>query len=157
MAQQGKNYARTQVFSAVLIALGIGTLLNGLLGILLSSWINLLFAGIGLIHLILFWKATVYVKDSSVEIRLGIGFILKSLSLEEIESCTVVRNRPRSLNVVGYGWGTRSFAVWPFYTQAIELSMTDGKRYRIGTDDPQKLDEFIQSRLKEEKRITPTG
>jgi len=67
--------------------------------------------------------------------------------LAEIQSCRPVRNR------WWYGWGIRWIGrrKWLFNVaglDAVELAMKDGTIYRIGTDEPQKLSELIQDKLK---------
>lgn len=97
------------------------------------------------VFFILFPSLTVTVDDNSIQIRFGLGLIRKKFKLEDIKSCTVVRNR------WWYGWGIRwmpkgwLFNIWGF--DAVELLMNNGKVYRIGTDEPQKLNEFIQKKL----------
>jgi hypothetical protein len=51
-----------------------------------------------------------------------------------------------------WGWGIRRIGrgQWLFNVSgldAVELSMKNGKTYRIGTDEPQRLCEVVQSRL----------
>jgi hypothetical protein len=95
--------------------------------------------------MILFASLTVIVSDDSIEARFGPGVIQKRFSLPEVQSCKVVRN-PWLL-----GWGIRWFpGCWVFNIAgfgAIELLMKNGRRYRIGTDEPQRLNELIQAKL----------
>jgi hypothetical protein len=140
-------YKRTQIGWVTLILLGIGILPIGYFGILYSNWVALSVFGILVICIFLFASLTVVVSGDSIEIRFGVGLLRKKFSLEEIESCTVVRNR------WWYGWGIRKIPKgWLFNISgldAVELLMRNGKVYRIGTDDPQKLGEFIQRKLNE--------
>ena len=142
-------YNHTQIGWLTLILLGIGILLTGYFGTLYSNWIALLVLGVLMICVILFASLTVIVNDNSVEIKFGVGLIRRKFSLQKIESCTVVRNR------WWYGWGIRKIPKgWLFNVSgldAVELSMRNGKVYRIGTDEPQKLGKFIQRKLNEEK------
>ena len=140
-------YKRTQIGWVTLILLEIGILPIGYFGILYSNWVALSVFGILVICIFLFASLTVVVNGDSIEIRFGVGLLRKKFSLEEIESCTVVRNR------WWYGWGIRKIPKgWLFNVSgldAVELLMRNGKVYRIGTDDPQKLGEFIQRKLNE--------
>ena len=142
-------YKHTQIGWLTLILLGIGILLTGYFGIVYLNWIALSIFGILVICIILFANLTVIVNDNSIEIRFGVGLFRKKFSLEGIESCTVVRNR------WWYGWGIRKIPKgWLFNVSgldAVELSMRNGKVYRIGTDESQKLSGFIQRKLNEEK------
>src|SRR6266478_3859818 len=103
-------------------------------------------AGVVLLVLFLFGSLTVKVNDESVDIRFGPGLIGKRLRLADVQSCRPVRNSSWC------GWGIRWIGrgQWLFNVSgldAVELSMKNGKRYRIGTDEPQKLCEVIQSKL----------
>ncbi len=103
-------------------------------------------AGVVLLVFFLFGSLTVKVDDESVDIRFGPGLIGKRLRLADVQSCRPVRNR------WWWGWGIRRIGrgQWLFNVSgldAVELSMKNGKRYRIGTDEPQKLCEVIQSKL----------
>ena len=140
-------YKRTQIGWLTLIFIGMAILSTAYFGILYLNWIALSVSGILVICMILFANLTVIVNDHSVEIRFGVGLFRKKFSLEEIESCTVVRNR------WWYGWGIRKIPKgWLFNVSgldAVELLMRNGKVYRIGSDDPQQLGGFIQRKLNE--------
>lgn len=142
-------YKHTQIGWLTLILLGIGILLTGYFGILYSNWIALSVFGVLMICTILFSSLTVIVNNNSIEIKFGSGLIRKKFRFEEIESCTVVKNR------WWYGWGIRKIPKgWLFNISgldAVELLMRNGKVYRIGTDEPQELIEFIQKKLNKGK------
>ncbi|MCK5534936.1 hypothetical protein KAI68_07450 [bacterium] len=98
-----------------------------------------------LCSIILFFKLTVVGNKDFVEIKFGIGLIRKKFYFKEIKSCEVIRNK------WWYGYGIRkSPKGWLFNISgldAVALSMKNGKVYRIGTDEPQKLSEFIQKSI----------
>jgi hypothetical protein len=93
----------------------------------------------------LFGSLTVEVEDQLVRVSFGPGLIRKTIRLAEVVSCNPVRNR------WWYGWGIRRIPRgWLFNVSglhAVELQLKNGKVYRIGTDEPRKLNEFIQARL----------
>jgi len=100
-----------------------------------------------LLALILFCSITVALDENQIEVRFGPGWVKKRWRLAEIQSCRPVRNR------WWYGWGIRWIGrrKWLFNVaglDAVELAMKDGTIYRIGTDEPQKLSELIQDKLK---------
>ena len=140
-------YKHTQIGWLTLILVGIGILLTGYFGILYSNWIALSVFVILVICIILFASLTVIVNGNIIEIRFGVGLIKKQFSLEKIQSCAVVKNR------WWYGWGIRIIPKgWLFNVSgldAVELSMRNGKTYRIGSDESQKLCEVIQRKLNE--------
>ena len=138
-------YHHTQVGRVTLGSLGIGILLTGYFGALHSNWVALSVLGVLVACAILFASLTVRVDDDALEIRFGVGWIRRRFSLQEIESCAVVRNR------WWYGWGIRRIpGGWLLNVSgldAVKLVMRNGEAYRIGTDEPQVLSEFIQGKL----------
>jgi len=99
-----------------------------------------------LLAAILFCRLTVTVDEEFVEIRFGPGVIRKKWRFAEIESCGLVRNRR------WHGWGVHWIGkkTWLFNISgldAVELRMKDGRIYRVGTDEPEKLGGLIQGRL----------
>jgi len=86
---------------------------------------------------VMFSSLTVEVTLEEVKIRFGAGPVRKSFPAAEIRSARQVRNH------WAYGWGIRLTPHgWLFNVtglDAVELEMADGKRYRIGTDQPVEL------------------
>lgn len=136
-------YKHTQMGWTVIISMGI--VISVCLGILLSNWIGFLVAGILFIGIILFASLTVVVNDAFIRIRFGVGVIRKSFKLADIKSCSIVRNK------WWYGWGIHWTPEGLLFNisglDAVQLVMNNGKVYRIGTDEPQKLDAVIKSEL----------
>lgn len=96
---------------------------------------------------------TVSVDENYVRIKFGYGLFKKKLSLEKIDSVKTVKNRWY------YGWGIRMYfwpTTWIFNVSgfdAVELIMKNGKRYRIGTDEPVKLESAISTEVNKLKSI----
>jgi len=95
-----------------------------------------------------FWSLQVIINKNYLKIKFGYGIFKKSFSLKEIKSVQVVKNHWY------YGWGIRLF-LWPkmwIYNVsgygAVEITMKDGKRYRIGTDEPIKLEQALKKSIK---------
>jgi hypothetical protein len=88
---------------------------------------------------------TVEVDRASLRLRFGIGLVRKTFSLDEVAACEPVRNN------WWWGWGIRRFPGGWLYNvsglDAVELRLMNGKRYRIGTDEPQRLSDCIRARL----------
>ncbi len=86
---------------------------------------------------IIFSTLTVKIENGILEIRFGIGILRKRFPLKDIESCKRVRNKWY------YGWGIRLTPHGWLYNvsglDAVEIKMKSGKKYRIGTDEPEKL------------------
>lgn len=96
-----------------------------------------------------FSTLTTVVDATHVRIRFGFGIFRKAFPLGEIASVQVVQNR------WWYGWGVR---VWfsPYMCiynvsgfDAVEITMKNGRLYRIGTDVPQELEREIRVRMGE--------
>ncbi len=97
--------------------------------------------------LVLFYALTVEIKNSIISCRFGIGLIRKSISLSEIQTVRAVQNPWYA------GWGIRwipgQYWLWNVSGfEAVELTMKDGKRFRIGTDEPEALVRAIESNKK---------
>jgi hypothetical protein len=91
---------------------------------------------------ILFGSLTVEVTGQALSLRFGPGPIGRGFPLSEIRDARVVRNRWY------YGWGIRwTPRGWLFNVSgldAVEIEMRDGRRYRIGTDEPEALRAAIE-------------
>ena len=86
---------------------------------------------------------TVSVDERYVAIKFGYGIFRKKFLVEDITSVKIVKNHWY------YGWGIRMYlwpTTWIFNVSgfdAVELIMKNGKIYRIGTDEPIKLESAI--------------
>jgi hypothetical protein len=80
---------------------------------------------------------TVEINARRVLIKFGIGLIRRSLSLDTIRGFAPVKNRWY------YGWGIRFTPHGILYNvsgfQAVEILLDDGRRVRVGTDEPEAL------------------
>jgi hypothetical protein len=90
----------------------------------------------------LFVSLTVDVGDGRMLCSFGPGLIRKTIMLNEIISARPVRNP------VLLGWGIRwmpgQYWVWNVSgLDAVELTLTSGRRFRIGTDEPEELAKAI--------------
>lgn len=97
------------------------------------------------VSLLLFSILTVKVDGEEVSVRFGVGLIRKRFPLSEIESHSAVRNPWY------YGWGLRRTPIGWLYNvsglEAVEITLKDGRKVRIGTDDPTGLDAAIGAAL----------
>jgi hypothetical protein len=101
------------------------------------KWTSAAVLGILVIIATLFSSLTVEVGDSRIRCWFGSGLIRKIFDLTEIREVKAVRNRWY------YGLGIRYTPHgWLFNISgldAVELTLRSGKRFRIGTDEPDKL------------------
>jgi len=109
-------------------------------------------AGLAVIFLImsLFATLTVEIRDGLLRFRFGLGLIRKKLKVAEIESCGIVRNPWY------YGWGIHATGKGWVYNvsgfEAVEIFMSDGRRLRIGTDEPELLHKAILTAQMEDRK-----
>lgn len=96
-----------------------------------------------LIILASFGTLTVAIDGQFLKFRFGWGIFRKKFLLNEIASVRKVKNHWY------YGWGIRLWfwpKMWIFNISgfdAVELTMKNGKIYRIGTDEPNALEEAL--------------
>ena len=102
-----------------------------------AMWVMLMMCGILVIALALFHALTVEIRHGKLRIRFGIGLIRKTVEVKDIETVEAVRNR------WWYGWGIRLTPHgWLFNVSgldAVQVGLRNGRSYRIGTDEPEKL------------------
>jgi hypothetical protein len=88
---------------------------------------------------------TTAVSDRDVQVWFGIGLIRRRIPLHRITSANPVSNRWI------YGWGVRWIPdgwLWNVSgLDAVELALVTGRRFRIGTDEPEQLAAAIQTAL----------
>lgn len=145
MADGRSIYSHTQPGTVVRLAISVpvaGLLVVGMTGV----WQAFVPASLFILVLLVFHSLTVQVDELAIGLSFGIGLIRKSILLDEIAAFQPVRNR------WFYGFGIRyTFRGWMWNVSgldAVELTYTSGKRFRIGTDEPQKLAAAINQALR---------
>ena len=114
------------------------------MAVLLTDWVYLP-AGILVVAYWLFHSLTVEVDETHIHIAFGVGLIRRSIALDQVEACQVVRTPWY------FGWGIRYvFNGWlwnvsGFYS--VELAYQNGGHFRIGTDEPEALEAAINAAL----------
>lgn len=87
--------------------------------------------------LMLFHSLTVRISKTDLDLRFGIGLVGRSILLNEIAAAEIVRNR------WFYGWGIKRTPHGWLYNvsglDAVQITMKNGRQYRIGTDEPDQL------------------
>jgi uncharacterized membrane protein len=100
-----------------------------------------------LFTLVSFVTLTVSIVDNFIKLKFGFGIFRKQFLLSDIASATQVRNPWYC------GWGIRlsvSPYMWIYNVSgfdAVEIKMKNGKVYRIGTDEPEKLESAIKQSI----------
>ena len=137
-------YRHTQIGWAIIIPADIAAVVAVYFGIARSEPSAVIAFFLLLILTYLFYGLTVIGTHETLEIRFGIGIIRKRFNLREIVTAEPYRTRFRD------GWGIRYCSGGWLYNvsgfDAVRLTMTDGKHYVIGTDEPSKLIGFLQKR-----------
>jgi hypothetical protein len=95
-----------------------------------------------------FFTLTVTVDDQFIKIKFGYGLYQKKIAITELVSAIAVKNRWY------YGWGIRYWfwpRMWIFNVSgfdAVEIKTTNGKIFRIGSDDSSKLETILKQKIK---------
>lgn len=121
--------------SAAEYALGGGLALAFYVTIPLAIWAGLFLS-----------RLKVWIDGEFVRVRFGAGTWRKKFPLENIQSAAPVRNtwiEGWGIHYVGNGWLYNIAGM-----EAVELTFKNGKKARIGTDEPEKLAAAIQAALK---------
>lgn len=119
------------IFVCLVLAAAFGSRDPDALWALLAVSLTLVLA------LALFHSLTVRVGASRIELRFGIGLIRKSFDLALVQEARAVRNHWYN------GWGIRAIRGGWLYNvsglDAVEVTFSNGKLCRIGTDEPRRL------------------
>jgi len=102
---------------------------------------------------LLFMSLTVAVDASCVKLSFGVGLVRRTIPLERIESAAPVRNSwwyGLGIRLTPHGW------MWSIHgLDAVELTYASGRRFRIGTADPEGLSSAINASCEEHGRVDP--
>jgi hypothetical protein len=95
-----------------------------------------------LITLALFYKLTITIKEETLCASFGIGIIRKRVSVAEIAACGPIRIR------WWYGWGIHLTPYGWLYNvsglDAVAITLRNGRKFALGSDDPQGLANAIR-------------
>lgn len=140
----GGLYEHTQrgflIIGAVSAAIVLIVAMTFLFGLV---WITAIVICILIFALAICSTLTASVSDDDLRIRFGpLPLIRKSWPVAEIVSATTVKNPWY------YGWGVRWTPTGPLYNvsgySAVEVTLGSGRKFRIGTDEPEALCRAIE-------------
>lgn len=142
------NYKHTQIGHLIIFVLIAVGALYGYLFYTIEFEREILIVMIAILALIASSiSLTVEVNQKYLRLKFGYGIFRKKFALKDIASAKAVRNHWY------YGWGIRVW-FWPRMIifnvsgfDAIEIKTTKGKTYRIGTDEPARLEDAIIQRI----------
>lgn len=135
------EYEHRQVGYLIVVTLGLVLALFGFVAVQAGFEAGVMVIMTLVVLLLLsFVTLTVKVNSKIVQVKFGYGLVRKSFPVSDIVSVKKVRNKWY------YGWGIRVW-LWPKMVifnvsgfDAVEIVMKDGKVFRIGTDEPGKLE-----------------
>ena len=92
---------------------------------------------------VVFCKLTIRIDDKILQWSFGIGIVRKQVLLAEIAACELIRIR------WWYGWGIHLTPYgWLYHVSgldAVAIRLRNGRKFALGTDDPQGLASAIQA------------
>ncbi len=137
-------YRHTQIGYLTLIVILVAAL--GIVASLPNHGpVSLGVAGLLVIIAVLFSSLTVEVADGELRFHFGPGFWRKRIALGEVTAATPTQNSWWE------GWGIRFTPRGMLYnvsgTNAVEITLRSGQRFRIGTDEPEALVQALQSAI----------
>lgn len=132
------RYKHTQIGYLLIVLLGSALLITlYLLMVTGFNWIAIIAVLILALCLYIFSTLTVTVTASTLDLYFTARFIHKQFPLDAIRAVRVVKNPWY------YGWGIHRVPDGWVYnvsgTQAVELTLRNGRKERIGTDEPEQL------------------
>lgn len=90
----------------------------------------------------LFYRLVIEVDSHAIRLAFGVGLIRRAIPVADVADARPVRNSWL------YGWGIRLTPhgwMWNVAgLDAVELTYRNGKRFRIGTDEPDRLADIIR-------------
>jgi hypothetical protein len=137
------RYEHTQIGYAIIGSVLAIVLIasSGLVGSSSHGRPPLIIVVILLVALVLFYRLRITIEDRSLCASFGIGVIRKKVPLVEIAGCESIRIR------WWYGWGIHLTPYGWLYNvsgfDAVAITLRDGRRFVLGTDDPRGLAEAI--------------
>jgi hypothetical protein len=133
------RYEHTQIGHAIIWPLLAIILIvsSGLLGSSAHRGPPVIVSIILLVSFVLFYKLRITIEDETLSASFGSGVIRKKVPLAEIVGCEPIRIR------WWYGWGIHLTPYGLLYNvsgfDAVAFTLRDGKKFALGTDDPNGL------------------
>lgn len=152
-----ERYRHTQVGWAIIISLLLAAAgLYPLLSSMEIASVPSVLVWVTLFSMLQFASMTVVLENRRIRFYFGMGLIRKSVDLAQIVDYRQVKNPWR------YGWGIHVFPGGTLYNvsgfAALELTLTNGRRIRIGTDEPQVLSRALERVIgRKESAAQPQG
>ena len=137
----GTIYRHTQVSRAMVGGMGIALAAAIWWSLRVSEPVVVATAVVFGLLLVLFSTLTVSVRDGAMDVFFGPGLIRRRIPIRRINEVRVVRTPWY------YGWGIRlTPAGWLWNVSGldgVEVQFEDGHRFRVGSDEPNRLAEAL--------------
>lgn len=146
-------YRNTQSGTVIRVMMLVAAILFLVLGFATTSTL-LLPLVLLILTLALFHSLTTEVTDDSIVIWFGVGLIRRTIAIARVKGCTLARTPwyigygIRLVPGVGWLWNVSGF-------DSVELEYVNGKRFRIGTDEPEELAAAIMQAVAGKKDTDP--
>jgi hypothetical protein len=136
------QYEHTQIGYFTICILFGAAIFVAVAGILTSARGGAMIEVILLISAIVFSKLTIKIDGDTLKACFAMGLICKKVPLTEIAACEPIRIR------WWYGWGIHLTPYGWLYNvsglEAVAITLRDGRKFALGTDDPQALIDAIE-------------
>ena len=107
--------------------------------------------GVYIFGVIMFYSLTIEISAEQLKCWFGIGVVRKTIVLSEIQSTQVIKNPWY------YFWGVKSIPGGWFYAiapgTAVEIELRDGRILQLGTNQPYKLNQAIETARQQNDKI----
>jgi hypothetical protein len=143
------RYERTQTGWAIIWVLFVAALLVAIGRFFQAPparEISLIVSVLLLITIAAFYKLTITIDAEDLRWSFGVGLISKKVPVAEIVVCEPIRIRwwyGWGIHLTPYGW-LYNVAGW----DAVAITLRNGRRFALGTDDPQGLAAAIQAAIR---------
>jgi len=131
------RYEHTQVGHAIIWPFVVVILIANGLTEALAHWPAMFLSLILLVCLVLFYKLRIIIDDEKLCAAFGIGVIRKRAPVAKIAACEPIRIK------WWYAWGIHLTPYGCLYNvsgfDAVAISLQDGRKFVLGTDDPHGL------------------
>jgi hypothetical protein len=133
---QPATVTRIAAWATVVVAVGTAVWVG-------ARPVLLFVVGIAMLGVVTLGSMTTEVDHERLRFWFGPGWIGRSIALQDIQSWTTVTNP------WWYGWGIHLTPHGWLYNVggrgAVQLELQDGRRLRVGTDEPARLSEAIKA------------
>jgi hypothetical protein len=104
---------------------------------------------------VVFSALTTVVSDGTLKVLLGLGLIRRRIHLSEVREVrevTMPWYSGRGIRMIRRGW------LWSVSgSRAVEIEFLNGRRFRVGTDEPEALAGALRQHLKAHLNSRSTG